>query len=67
MNDLPDAPWIREAETNGLLPFEPEPFCPCCGREAETYYLDKYGGIIGCDRCVMAVDARGHQNRCEEE
>ena len=61
MPDLPDAPWIRDTELNGL-PFEPEPVCPCCGEEAETYYLDTWGGIIGCDRCVKAVDAWDHQN-----
>jgi len=36
--------------------YEP-PTCPVCGKEMETLYSDIYGEIVGCDRCIRAVDA----------
>ena len=38
---------------------EPEgpPRCPVCGEEAETFYQDRNGDIVGCDNCVKALDA----------
>lgn len=53
---IPDAPWIREAELHGE-PEEPAPICPCCGEECDTYYADSRGDIIGCDNCVRKLDA----------
>lgn len=58
MIDLPDAPWIRDAERFGV----PEPVddvveCPICGKECETIYLDTDGDAFGCDVCVKKVDA----------
>ena len=53
--DLPDAPWIRDAEINGM-PEEPLPVCPCCGEETEDYYIDLAGDIIGCENCVRRRD-----------
>lgn len=26
--------------------------CPVCGEECETYYVDKFGDIFGCENCV---------------
>ena len=60
MYDLPDAPWIRDAEMNGM-PSDETPVCPVCGAETDTYYLDEYGDVIGCDCCIRAVDAWDHQ------
>lgn len=56
MTDLPDAPWIRDAEINGM-PEDPPPLCPVCGEEAEDYYIDLAGDIIGCENCVRRKDA----------
>jgi len=61
---IPDAPWIRDAETNGYpAGDDAELICPCCGKEAESYYLDNEDNIIGCDECVRCVDA--FEWRCE--
>lgn len=56
MQDLPDAPWIREAERFGG-PEPPAMICPMCGEETDYYYLDTNGDIIGCEYCVRKVDA----------
>lgn len=55
MQDLPDAPWIRDAELNGYP--SPDPVCcPVCGDEANSFYLQD-GIVIGCEHCVTEVDA----------
>ena len=54
MNDLPDAPWIRDAELNGIPSYDPPP-CPVCGKEAEYFYIVD-GQVIGCDHCVDRID-----------
>ena len=55
---IPDAPWIRDAELNGYPAGEDvELLCPCCGKEAESYYLDSDDNIIGCEECIRCVDA----------
>lgn len=52
MPHIPDAPYIREAEIDGM-PDVPPVLCPCCGEEVEFFYVEKAtGDIIGCDRCV---------------
>ena len=52
---LSDAPWIRDAENDGL-PSEPEPVCPVCGAECEVIY--RIGDdAIGCENCVEVIDA----------
>ena len=56
MQQIPDAPWIRDAEQNGMP--SPDPVeCPECGKECETVYLDPSGYCIGCDRCLRAKDS----------
>jgi hypothetical protein len=32
------------------------PICPVCGEECETIYKAN-GDVIGCDQCVISVDA----------
>ncbi len=36
---------------------KPSPVCPVCGEECTTYYLDFYKQVVGCDICIMTVDA----------
>ena len=57
MNQLPDAPWIRDAELNGYPANDPV-HCPVCHRECEYIYLDASDGeVVGCDECIQRVDA----------
>ena len=56
MNQLPDAPWIRDAEINGFG--EPDPVeCPVCGSECDTIYMDRDGDVFGCENCIIKTDA----------
>ena len=56
MNQLPDAPWIRDAELNGYPSNDPVR-CPFCGEECDTLFKDRYGELFACDRCLGKVDA----------
>lgn len=52
MEQVPDAPWIRDAELNGMPADEPVK-CPVCYEECEQIYF--YRGqrdALGCDRCI---------------
>lgn len=53
--DLPDAPWVRDAEVNGM-PDCDDVGCPVCGEAAETFFVID-GEVIGCENCVDRVDA----------
>lgn len=53
--DLPDAPWIRDAEINGM-PTAEDVECPCCGQVAEKFFIIG-GEVVGCENCVEEVDA----------
>ena len=50
--DVMDAPWIREAERDGM-PDAPDPTCPVCGRECEAIYSDFCGDAVGCNECLL--------------
>lgn len=26
--------------------------CPVCGEEAEWFYIDDWGSVVGCDKCI---------------
>lgn len=56
MNRLPDAPWIRDAEQNGVNE-APEVFCPCCGKVCEAICVDINGVACGCNNCIRTKDA----------
>ena len=56
MDQLPDAPWIQDAELNGYPEAEPVE-CPICGWECETIYMDRTGAVCGCERCMEKKDA----------
>lgn len=47
--DIPERP---------LEPPEPEenPRCPYCGEECETLYRVLSGAVVGCEKCVDALD-----------
>ena len=58
-HDLPDAPWIRDAEINGYPEAEDIKYsCPVCGAdEPEDFIIDDSGDIIGCDCCCKRRNA----------
>lgn len=58
--DIPDAPWIRDAELNGAPGYREDIkyFCPVCGAdEPEDFVFDQGGDIIGCSCCTFHKDA----------
>lgn len=57
MIDLPDAPWIREAELYGM-PDAPDVYCPICGAEnPDDFFTDQTGSeVIGCSECMRRYD-----------
>lgn len=60
MNDLdiPDAPWVRKAETVGMPEPDRVPVCPICyAREPERIYINSEGDALGCENCVDWTDA----------
>ena len=69
MQDLPDAPWIREAEMYGMPPYDdgPDPVCPICGKECEMIYMDQNGTEVGCEHCIRTTDAWIWQDEHKEE
>lgn len=56
---IPDHPVIQNMEQTGYPDGRnPEyPYCPVCGAECETVYLNDQKEIIGCDICISAADA----------
>ena len=55
MMDLHDAPWIRDAELNGM-PEGDDVYCPVCGEEnPEDFYVHD-GDVVGCSCCVKRYD-----------
>lgn len=60
MEFMPDNPIIRNCERTGW-PDGKEPqsfYCPHCGAEnPDSYFLDKFGYLCGCERCIRIVDA----------
>ena len=71
MTELPDAPWIREAEQFG--PEEAEDIaysCPVCGaEEPEDFLFDQFDQVIGCNCCCHFGDAYAWaaQQRADEQ
>ena len=56
MEQIPDAPWIRQAERDGYPPYETVE-CPVCGEECSEIIADMYGNVFGCDKCIVSQDA----------
>ena len=68
MAQIPDAPWIREAENWGYPPYDdPEVHCPLCGKECDTIYKDKFGQECGCENCIVIEDAWDWAEEHKEE
>lgn len=55
MITIPDAPWIRNTEMNGL-PDGGDVYCPICNEENPEYFYLQGGEIICCSECVERVD-----------
>lgn len=68
MEQIPDAPWIRDTELNGYPEMEPV-CCPVCGEECDTLFTDKYGDVVGCEECMGRLDAYkwAEERRREQE
>ncbi len=56
MQNLPDAPWIREAETFGM-PESKVCRCPICGEEWPEYFFTAGLEVLGCSECVERNDS----------
>ena len=65
MEQIPDAPWVREAENLGMPPYEAVE-CPICGDECTEIYTDMYGTVFGCDKCIVSQDAWDWQEEKRE-
>ena len=51
-------PEIANAIRTGYPHGEPNyPHCPVCEAEADTFYKNHYGDIVGCEECLCRVDA----------
>lgn len=55
MIDIPDAPWIRDAERYGV-PEEERPCCPICGSDESDYFYVVDGEVVGCEACVSKIE-----------
>ena len=55
MNTIPDAPYIRDAEMNGVD--APDPVkCPVCGSDRNDHiFLNKDGEVLGCECCLVRI------------
>ena len=68
MGQIPDAPWIRDAELNGWGDDVQPVICPVCGAECEEIYETKeYGEVLGCDQCILTRDAYEWKDQQEED
>jgi len=66
MNDLPDAPWIRDAELNGVD--APDDYhCPVCGEDNPEWFYIQDGELLGCEFCVEQVSAADWADAHREE
>ena len=55
IQQIPDAPWIRDAELNGM-PDAPDVKCPYCDAiNPDTFYVQN-GVVMGCSECMDAKD-----------
>jgi len=63
-----DDPRIEWAERTGFPAWgQPEEYpCPVCGStEAEEFYVDSTGDVVGCDMCIEREDPADWYERNE--
>lgn len=58
MEQIPDAPWIREAERDGY-PTGDEIECPICGAVCDSVFWSdtNWKEIVACNKCIREQDA----------
>jgi len=39
------------------IPKEKSVYCPICGSDCDTIYIDHYGDICGCNNCIEPHNA----------
>ena len=67
MIEIPDAPWIREAETYGMPDYDWTPVCPLCGtRDVREAYYTPDGVLVACDACRDQLDKTMTEEELEE-
>lgn len=52
---IPDAPWIRQAENDGA-DAAPDVYCPICNAENPECFYVSDGQVSGCSECTESVD-----------
>lgn len=57
MENIKDAPWIRNAEATGYDREPRFPRCPICDEECDEIYKNQDGEVVGCDNCIEAYSA----------
>lgn len=72
MNDITDAPYIRDAELYGMDDGpEIEWKCPVCGADCPDDLYIQNGEVIGCSECIRCKDgaewAADHMEEDEHE
>ena len=55
MMDIADAPWIRDAELNGM-PESKDVYCPICNEENPEWFYVQSREIVGCSCCIDRYD-----------
>ena len=52
-----DHPVIAAIERTGYPRPYRQPVCPVCGEACETLFVSQFGDTLGCEHCVMKIDA----------
>lgn len=66
MENIPDHPVVSSLLKYGY-PYEPKEdycqICPVCKNEAIDFYVNQYGEILGCDKCVKTIDSLDYEDK----
>lgn len=57
VEDIPDAPWIRQTQNEGA-PAADDWYCPVCHAENPDWFF-RYRGdtdILGCENCIDMIE-----------
>lgn len=57
--EVPEDPIIKNYEIYGNAEGveEKAPKCPICDKDAEKFYKDFWGEVVGCDNCIKEFDS----------